>query len=178
VSDSAANGKLDFWTFIELAKSRLGSEFGSVGQQATEVLLTLNRASMVVTYDLESAVHRPQGLSWSSFRLLFVVWLAGPLEPKKAAELAGVTKAAVSNLAKSLIDAELLTRTPADRDGRSVQLALTEEGQRQIHALFQKQNERERAWVAALTPAEQHILVLLLNKLITGRTDFDVRTRS
>jgi hypothetical protein len=29
-----------------------------------------------------------------------------------------------------------------------------------------------------LTPAEQHILVMLLNKLIAGRTDFDVRTRS
>ena len=178
MADSTPIGRLDFWTFIELAKSRLGSEFGADGQLATEVLLTLNRASMAITYDLESAVHRPRGLSWASFRLLFVTWLAGPLEPKKAAELAGVTKAAVSNLAKSLIDAGLLTRTPVDRDGRSVQLALTAAGRRQMRALFQEQTEREQAWVGALTPAEQHILVMLLNKLIAGRTDFDVRTRS
>ena len=178
MGDSAAIGRLDFWTFIELAKSRLGSEFGSDGLLATEVLLTLNRASMAITYDLESAIHRPRGLSWASFRLLFVTWLAGPLEPKKAAELAGVTKAAVSNLAKSLIDAGLLTRTPADRDGRSVRLALTAAGRRQMRALFGEQCERERAWVDVLTPAEQRILVMLLNKLIAGRTDFDVRTRS
>lgn len=178
MGDSAAAGRLDFWTFIELAKSRLGSEFGSGGELATEVLLTLNRASMVVTYDLESAVHRPRGMSWASFRLLFVIWLAGPLEPKKAAELAGVTKAAVSNLAKSLIDADLLARTPADRDGRSVRLALTDAGRRQMRALFHEQSDREQAWVGALTPAEQHVLVILLNKLIAGRTDFDVRTRS
>ena len=89
-----------------------------------------------------------------------------------------MTKAAVSNLAKSLVDADLLTRTPADRDGRSVQLALTDNGRRQMHALFGEQSERERAWVGVLTPAEQHILVMLLNKLIAGRTDFDVRTRS
>jgi MarR family transcriptional regulator, negative regulator of the multidrug operon emrRAB len=175
---AAVAGRLDFWSFIELAKSRLGAEFGSAGRLATEVLLTLNRASMVVTYDLESSVHRPRGLSWASFRLLFVTWLAGPLEPKKAAELAGMTKAAVSNLSKSLIDADLLTRTPVDGDGRSVQLALTDAGSRQMHALFQEQSKREQAWVGALTPAEQHILVMLLNKLIAGRTDFDVRTRS
>jgi MarR family transcriptional regulator, negative regulator of the multidrug operon emrRAB len=177
MGDSASIGRLDFWTFIEAAKTRLGSEFGSDGLAATEVLLTLNRASMAITYDLESAVHRPRGLSWASFRLLFVTWLAGPLEPKKAAELAGVTKAAVSNLAKSLVEADLLTRTPADRDGRSVQLTLTDNGRRHMHALFAEQSDREQAWVGVLTPAEQHILVMLLNKLIAGRTDFDVRTR-
>jgi len=178
MGDSATAGRVDFWSFIELAKSRLGSEFGPDGLSATEVLLTLNRASMAITYDLESAIHRPRGLTWASFRLLFVTWLAGPLEPKKAAELAGVTKAAVSNLAKSLIDADLLTRTPADRDGRSVQLALTDNGRRQIHALFAEQSDREQAWVGVLTPAEQHILVMLLDKLIAGRTDFDIRSRS
>jgi len=177
MGDSASIGRLDFWTFIEAAKTRLGSEFGSDGLSATEVLLTLNRASMAITYDLESAVHRPRGLSWASFRLLFVTWLAGPLEPKKAAELAGVTKAAVSNLAKSLVEADLLTRTPADRDGRSVQLTLTDNGRRHMHALFAEQSDREQAWVGVLTPAEQHILVMLLNKLIAGRADFDVRTR-
>lgn len=178
MSEPAPARRLDFWSFIELAEAQLGRRFGADGRLATEVLLTLNRASIVVTYDLESAIHRPVGLSWASFRLLFVTWLAGPLEPKKAAELAGMTKAAVSNLSKSLIDTGLLTRTPADRDGRRVQLALTDAGGRKMHDLFERQSEREQAWVAALTPAEQHILVMLLNKLIAGRTDFDVRTRS
>ena len=53
MGDSATFGRLDFWTFIELAKTRLGFEFGLGGLSATEVLLTLNRASMAITYDLE-----------------------------------------------------------------------------------------------------------------------------
>jgi MarR family transcriptional regulator, negative regulator of the multidrug operon emrRAB len=169
---------LDFWSFIELAKERLAHRFGASAEVPTEILLTLNRASMVITYDLESAVHRSRGLTWASFRLLFVIWLAGPLEPKRAAELAGVTKAAVSNLAKVLIRDGLLTRQPSEDDGRSVQLGLTKRGRAQISELFDEQRLRERAWVDVLTPAEQRVLVLLLNKLIAGRGDFDIHWRA
>jgi MarR family transcriptional repressor of emrRAB len=59
-----------------------------------------------------------------------------------------------------------------------VRLALTDAGRRQMRALFHEQSDREQAWVGALTSAEQHVLVILLNKLIASRTDFDVRTRS
>ena len=88
--DQPTVGVLNFWSFIELANKRLATEHGFRDQLATEVLLTLNRASNVVTYDLESSIHRPRGWSWSSFRLLFVTWLAGPIEPKAAAELTGM----------------------------------------------------------------------------------------
>lgn len=73
---------LDYWSFVELAQERLNSKFGGEHHRsATEVLLTLNRASDIVTYDLEAAVHRPRGRSWSAYRLMFVIWLAGPIEP-------------------------------------------------------------------------------------------------
>lgn len=52
---------LDYWSFVELANRRLSSRYGDYHEQATEVLLTLNRASDIVTYDLEAAVHRPRG---------------------------------------------------------------------------------------------------------------------
>lgn len=90
--DQPTVGVLNFWSFIELANKRLATEHGFRDQLATEVLLTLNRASNVVTYDLESSIHRPRGWSWSSFRLLFVTWLAGPIEPKAAAELTGMSR--------------------------------------------------------------------------------------
>ncbi|MEE6166781.1 MULTISPECIES: MarR family winged helix-turn-helix transcriptional regulator [unclassified Mycolicibacterium] len=178
MGDSAAAKDLDFWSFIELAKSRLGAQFGAESVLATEVLLTLNRASLAVTYDLESTVHRPRGLSWASFRLLFVAWIAGPLESKQAAELAGMTRAAVSNLTRSLVDDQLLKRTPGAQDGRSVQLSLTPEGQRLMRSVFSEQTVREQEWVDVLTQAERHILILLLNKLIAGRSDFNIRRRS
>jgi len=170
-------GEPDFWSFIELANRRLATEYGFPHRLATEVLLTLNRASDVVTYDLEAAVHRPRGLSWSGFRLLFVTWLAGPLEPKRAATLTGMSRAAVSNLSKRLIADGLLARTPDEHDGRSVRLSLTEKGHETMVEGFRAQNEREHEGTSVLTETEQRILIMLLNKLITNRDQFDVRGR-
>lgn len=168
---------LDYWSFVELAQERLNSKFGDHHRGATEVLLSLNRASDIVTYDLEAAVHRPRGRSWSAYRLMFVVWLAGPIEPNVAARLTGMSRAAVSNLAKPLVEAGVLERRPVSHDARSVQLALTEVGEKEITETFAAQNARESAWVDVLTEAEQQILVMLLNKLITDRNQFDVRGR-
>jgi MarR family transcriptional regulator, negative regulator of the multidrug operon emrRAB len=175
VTDSA---EPDFWSFIETANTKLATEYGFEHQLATEVLLTLNRASNIVTYDLEASIHRPRGWSWSSFRLLFVTWLAGPIEPKRAAELTGMSRAAVSNLSKTLIADGLLARTPDETDGRSVRLALTEDGHARMIESFADQNERENAWASVLTEPEQRILVMLLNKLITNRSQFDVKGRN
>src|SRR5690606_37257284 len=145
---------------------------------ATRLLLTLNRASAIVTYDLESTVHRPRGRSWAGFRLLFVTWLAGPLEPARAATLAGMSRAAVSNLVKTLVADGLMARTPGERDGRSAILSLTERGEREMLEVFAAQNERERQWAGVLTETEQRMLIMLLEKLIEGRHRFGVRERS
>ncbi|RKS79796.1 DNA-binding MarR family transcriptional regulator [Actinomadura pelletieri DSM 43383] len=169
---------LDFWSFVDLAGRRLSDEYGFRHRLATRLLLTLNRASAIVTYDLESTVHRPRGHSWAAFRLLFVTWLAGPLEPGRAAALAGMSRAAVSNLTKTLVAAGMMDRSPGERDGRSVILSLTDEGQRAMLDIFKGQNERERQWADALTETEQQMLIMLLDKLIAGRTRFDARERT
>ncbi|WP_072690554.1 MarR family winged helix-turn-helix transcriptional regulator [Rhodococcus marinonascens] len=170
--------RLNFWSFIELANRRLSTEYGSTHELATQVLLTLNRASNVVTYDLESSIHRPRGLSWSAFRLMFVTWLAGPVDAKTAAKLTGMSRAAVSNLTKTLIGGGLMERKADERDGRSVQLSLTDRGHSEIGEIYREQNEREYAWASVLTEPEQRILVMLLDKLITNRDQFDVRGRN
>ncbi len=109
---------------------------------------------------------------------MFVIWLAGPIEPNVAARLTGMSRAAVSNLAKPLVEAGVLEKTPVSHDARSVQLSLTEAGEKEIVEAFAAQNERELAWVDVLSDAEQQILVMLLNKLITNRSQFDVRGRN
>ncbi|OLT43095.1 MarR family transcriptional regulator [Saccharomonospora sp. CUA-673] len=172
-----ANG-LDFWSFVELAHRRLSGEYGFKHQVATELLLTLNRAANMVTYDLEASVHRPRGLSWSGFRLLFVTWLAGPLEAKKAAELTGMSRAAVSNLAKTLVGDGLLAREQGEHDGRSVLLSLTDTGHSEMVEIFREHNEREAEWADVLSAEEQRILIVLLDKLVTNRDQFDVRGRN
>ncbi len=89
-----------------------------------------------------------------------------------------MSRAAVSNLAKPLVEANILEKTPVSHDARSVQLSLTEAGEKEIVEAFGAQNERELAWVDVLSDAEQQILVILLNKLITNRSQFDVRGRN
>lgn len=172
------NGDLDFWSFIDLARVQLARKSAYRHPRANRLLLTLNRASSAITFDLESSIHRPKGWSWSGFRLLFAIWLAGPVEPKNAALLTGMSRAAVSNLIKALVADGLIVRTPAPEDGRSAQLALTDVGTDRITAAFEEQNEREQAWASVLTDAEQEVLIMLLDKLIANRNDFDVRGRN
>ncbi|WP_168583007.1 MarR family winged helix-turn-helix transcriptional regulator [Gephyromycinifex aptenodytis] len=167
--------ELDFWSFVRLARTRLTQQ-GFSDPHATELLLTLNRASGIITYDLEASVHRPAGRSWATFRILYVLWLAGDLEPRRVAELTGLTRAAVSNHLGPLLREGLLHREPAAHDGRSVILSLSTRGEREIQSLFAAQHEREVAWTAALTQDEQATLVRLLDKLVS-RTDLDVRHR-
>jgi DNA-binding MarR family transcriptional regulator len=176
--ERGASTDLDFWSFVALANDTLAREYGFRHQLATELLLTLNRASELVTYDLESSVHRPRGRSWAAFRLMFVVWLAGPLESKSVARLTGTSRAAVSNLTKPLVTEGLLHRRPDEHDGRSVRLSLTEAGRAEMIDVFRRHNERENEWATGLTETEQRMLVMLLDKLISGRRRFAAHDRS
>lgn len=168
---------LDFWSFIDHAIRRVPAEVPTVDPQAMRLVLTLYRASNLITYDLESTVHRPRGWTFPGFRLLFVIWLAGPLESKQAAQLSGMSRAAVSALVNTLVKAGLVSRVPADYDRRTVQLSLTDQGREAITQAFGAHNDREHAWSKALTDEESHQLVHLLDKLITHSVTAAVKIR-
>lgn len=174
---SEAEQALDFWSFVDRASHRLQHEHGYSNPLATRMLLTLNRSSALVTYDLEASVHRPRGRSWAAFRIMFVLWLAGPLESKRAAQLTGMSRAGVSNLTSPLVAAGVIERTRDPHDGRSVRLSLTEAGLAEIEELFAAHNERELTWAAALDVDEQKTLIRLLEKLISSAGE-DVRRRN
>lgn len=169
---------LDYWSFVRLARSRLDEEFAELDAQANKVILALNRASSQVTYDLESSIHRPRGWSWSGYRLMFVLWLAGPLEPNRAARLTGMSRAAVSNLSNTLTAKNFLVKKAAASDGRAITLSLTDAGLHEIRAVFQEQNQREASWVSALTHVEQEVLVMLLEKLMSNRDAVGAKNRN
>lgn len=155
---------LDFWTFVEHGLTRLRALAPAADTEAVRVTLTLSRAASVVVYDLESTAHRPEGRSWSAFRLLFVLWLAGPQESGRLAELTGTSRAAVSALTKTLErrgHVERLRRPPARRV-----LTLTPAGEAEVRRAQRTQNARERQWADALDVDERETLVRLLNKLL------------
>lgn len=162
ISDEGLNP----FTFGLLADERLGEEFPGIDSKTNTLLLFLNRTSAGFTEELETEVHRPLGLTWSGYRLLFVLWIAGDLEPARVAELTYTSRASVSSLSTSFITKGLIDRRPSETDGRSVLLSLTEEGHALVRRAFIDQDRLQRELISALTDAEQEILQILLSKLM------------
>ncbi|MCZ0984741.1 MarR family winged helix-turn-helix transcriptional regulator [Streptomyces diastatochromogenes] len=172
------NEQLHFWSFIDHAITRTTGELPDVDPVAMRLVLSLHRAANMLVYDLESTVHRPRGWSWPGFRVLFVVWLTGPVEAKKVAELSGMSRAAVSALVATLEKDGLLTKERAPHDGRAVHLRLTEEGRSAITEAFRAHNAREQEWAGSLSQDEQLLLITLLEKLTAHSVHFDARHRA
>jgi DNA-binding MarR family transcriptional regulator len=169
---------LDFWTFVDVAVERASEELPELDRGAMQLVLTLHRAVGMLVYDLESSVHRPRGLSWPGFRLLFTLWIVGPLEVRRVAELSGMSRAAVSALVKTLERDGFVQRRPLEHDRRLVELSLTEQGRAEIARTFSAHNRRERLWGDALSLEEQKTMIELLRKLMERRALVDVRRRS
>ncbi|WP_436777546.1 MarR family winged helix-turn-helix transcriptional regulator [Yinghuangia sp. YIM S09857] len=168
---------VDFLSFVDFAVRRAARRQPGIDAEALRMILLINRVANVVTYDLESAVHRPQGWTWPAFRLLNVLWLAGPTEGKRIAEMSGMSRAAISSLANTLEKQGLVARGPAPHDGRAVTLRLTEAGEGALAAAYRAQNARERQWAEALSDDERATFVELLGKVAAHATGDWVRRR-
>ena len=168
VADDNVTGGEAALAFIGRAVNEVVDRLGDVDRQAMEMVLLLHRVTNVIVYDLESTVHRPAGWSWSAFRAVFTLWVSGGLEPSKLAELSGMSRQAVSALARTLQADGLIDRVAVVDDGRSVLLSLTLDGRSRIEQVFRHHNAREREWAAALSPAERITLTKLLGKLASA----------
>jgi DNA-binding MarR family transcriptional regulator len=169
---------VDYLSFIDHAVHAASEELPEVDPAAMRLVLTLHRVTSALVYDLEASVHRPRGWTWPGFRVLFVLWLAGPAEAKRVAELSGMSRAAVSALVNTLERDGLVARRQADHDRRAVRLSLTDAGHAAITSAFRAHNERERAWAGLLTATERATLVKLLDKLTAGTDTIAARRRA
>ncbi len=174
---SKRSDDLNLWSFIDLARTRLHEEFATCDVEATEILLGLNRVSTLITYDLESQIHRPEKRSWATYRLMYALWIAEKLESKKLAELTGMSRAAVSNLTGPMMDQGLVRKSTHPDDARSILLELTEEGLQATRGAYHLQNAREQQWVEALTEDERKELLRMLYKIADSRFTFDFHER-
>ena len=154
--------------FVDRAVDEAATRLDGIDRESMAMVLLLHRVTNVVVYDLESTVHRPAGWSWSAFRAMFTLWISGAMEPSRLAETSGMSRQAVSALAKTLEADGLVERRDAAADGRSVLLSLTTAGRTQLEQTFRRHNDREREWAAALDSDERAILVALLNKLASA----------
>lgn len=132
---------------------------------AMAVLYNLLRTAAKVVHDLETNVHRPFGHTWASFRVLFNVWVAGPIAPRELARLSSVSRASISSVLNTLEERGLVVRKRSADDRRSVEVELTERGRAHMVEYWKRHNERERAWAASLDAAQRRALVDALHTL-------------
>ncbi len=171
------DGGLDYWNFVEHVRSRLANESPNSDHAATAVILALVRGATTFSNTMESTIHRPAGRSWAGYQLLYTLWLAGDMYPSEAATLTGTSRAAVSGLTAKMTEEGLLTKIPAPEDGRSHLLHLTERGVKEARTLYERQNIQETRWADALTREERSILLILMDKLLSGTAASEARQR-
>lgn len=157
---------VDAETFDRLAREAIAELEPASDVEAMLVSFSLIRAANRIQQDLETTVHRPAGVTWAAFRVLWCMSVVGPAAPSQLAHLSSVSAASISGVLGTLERGELVTRRPSADDARSVLVELTPDGRRTVKRLLMDNNAREIAWVQALTARERQTLARLLHKLL------------
>jgi DNA-binding MarR family transcriptional regulator len=157
---------VDASTFNSLAREAVAELPDYSDVEAMLVSFTLVRAANRIQQDLETSVHRPAGMTWAAFRVLFGVSVVGPITPAHLAHLSSVSAASISSVLNTLERNELIKREPSPDDGRSVVVTLTPSGRRVVDELLVRNNAREVAWISVLSRSERKTLTELLHKLL------------
>ena len=150
---------------LDLATARVGAVVPDADLSAFAVAFSIVRAAERITLELDR-LHKPMGWTWPGFRMLFWLWLLGPLEPRQIAEAAHASRASVSSALNTLERGGFIVRTPSSTDRRRVTVALTEKGQARLAEAYAAANRSERTLTSALTTAEKRTLIDLLNRLL------------
>lgn len=138
----------------------------SLNLDAIAVVTNIYRIAQGLRNKMEQEVLSEFGLSWTAFSMLYDLWVWESIETKKLAESAGVSKATVSNITKTLERKELCFRKSDNRDRRITYLALTEKGKQVMEDLYPRFHKGEIEIVSGLSVDEQKIMTKLLRKVI------------
>ena len=153
--------------YERFARHRIAGMGGDAGAFSLSYNV-LHLAYMMIT-DYEALVHREQGWTMPGFRLMFKLWVLGPTQPARLADLSGTTRSAMSNLINTLERGGLVERTRDGQDRRVVFVALTEEGRAAVAGVFPVQNARESRWFDALDDEERAYVVRLIRRVVEAR---------
>ncbi len=122
---------------------------------------------------LERSVLSDDGLSFTAFTVLWVLWVWGEMPTHALAVDAGITKGTLTGVVGTLERRDLVTRHRDATDGRLVRVALTPAGDELMSGLFTRFNEGERRVVAGLSRAEAAQLADLLRKVLRSMEVLD-----
>jgi DNA-binding MarR family transcriptional regulator len=150
---------------LALAQARVGEVVPGADLTAFAVAFSIVRAAERVTLELETA-HQPMGWTWPGFRVMWWLWLLGPLEPRQIAEISSSSRASVSSALNTLERNGFVERRRGSADRRLVNVELTAKGSERMAEAFAAANARERKLVGRLSAEERSTLTQLLGRLL------------
>ncbi len=143
-----------------------------VDERAIALTFALHRVAAEHQRRSEALLLRRHGLSYSGFRVLFMVWLVEPVQARELARHAGVSRQTTSTVLTTLEGAGLVARErSASGDRRVVSVRLTGAGRTLVAEALLAQNTLERRWFGVLTPGEQDELVALCDRILRRMRD-------
>jgi DNA-binding MarR family transcriptional regulator len=135
----------------------------------------IHRIATRVAPHMEALFAR-HGLERGEFDVLATLQRSGPpysLSPTALYTSLMVSSGGLTHRLKRLEAAGLVRRVPSPNDGRSLIVALTDEGQRRTRQAFNEDMQLEASWLAALTAEERRALADLLRKLGLATPTYD-----
>lgn len=138
----------------------------SLDLDAIAVVTNVYRAAQGIRNKMEREVLADYGLSWTSFSMLYDLWIGESIETKKLAVLAGVSKPTVSNITKTLERKELCYRKTDPRDRRTTYVTITEKGRNVMEDLYPRFHKGEAQIASSLSVDEQKQVSALIRKVI------------
>jgi DNA-binding MarR family transcriptional regulator len=152
--------------FGELAAERVGAEVKGVDLDLFRLSFALSRTATRFVRRVESTVHRPAGLTWAGFRVLFAVWVCGSMESHQIAHLSGLSRASVSSAVNTLERDGMVARARESTDRRLVTVSLTGGGSDLVRDAYVAQHRQEEALLAGLAEEEVAALTSMLERIL------------
>ena len=143
------------------------SETPEIDTEGMAIFGRIYRIATRVAPHMEALFAR-YGLERGEFDVLATLQRSGPpyrLSPTTLYTSLMVSSGGLTYRLKRLEAAGLISRIPSPDDGRSLIVALTDEGQKLTRAAFQEDMRLESSWLTALTTDERRALAKLLRKL-------------
>lgn len=126
----------------------------------------LNRLAFLSSTLAESINQDLFGLDKQSWRFIGLLAAYAPMSLKTLAKEANIDKSRASKAVASLSERGLIQRKNSDRDGRSIQLSLSEEGEKLYASAFPIALRRNNEILDVLTPQEKELFDTIIDKLI------------
>jgi MarR family transcriptional regulator, organic hydroperoxide resistance regulator len=176
VTDDAPNDRRRRGAPVE-AERDIAARFDELGVDADIDALSLvsniYRAAAAIRRHMEQTVLTPEGLSWTAFVALWVLWIWGAMETRHLAAEAGVTKGTLTGVVDTLERRGLVTRTRSSDDRRMVSVALTAEGEALIARIYPAFNGEEARVAGLMTAAQRRATTAGLRDVVRGVPELD-----